>query len=80
MLALSVNALVAMRLAVRRPTPPLLPTGRRGRADRAIFSAALVLATTAGIIFEGVGALHESHPRAGIMLAVAILALFVNGT
>src|SRR5208283_1910638 len=39
-----------------------------------------VLATTAGIVFEGIGALHEhSPPRVGIMLVVAILALFVNG-
>jgi len=78
-LALSVS-LVAMRLAVRRPTPRFTYGLRRAEPIAAIFSAVLVLATTAGIVFEGVGALHgHSQPRVGIMLAVATLALFVNG-
>jgi cation diffusion facilitator family transporter len=78
-LALSVS-LLAMRLAVRRPTPRFTYGLRRAEPVAAIFSAVLVLATTAGIVFEGIGALHEhSPPRVGIMLVVAILALFVNG-
>ncbi len=78
-LALSVS-LVAMRLAVRRPTPRFTYGLRRAEPIAAIFSAVLVLATTGGIIFEGVGALHgHSEPRVGIMLVVATLALFVNG-
>ena len=78
-LALSVS-LLAMRLAVRRPTPRFTYGLRRAEPIAAIFSAGLVLATTGGIIFEGVGALHgHSEPRVGIMLVVATLALFVNG-
>ncbi|HEY3815871.1 MAG TPA: cation diffusion facilitator family transporter [Polyangiaceae bacterium] len=78
-LALAVS-LFAMRLAVRRPTPRFTYGLRRAEPVAAIFSALLVLATTAGIVFEGVDALHHhASPRAGIMLAVAIMALFVNG-
>jgi cobalt-zinc-cadmium efflux system protein len=78
-LALSVS-LLAMRLAVRRPTPRFTYGLRRAEPVAAIFSAFLVLATTGGIIFEGIGALHEhSPPKVGIMLVVAVLALFVNG-
>jgi cation diffusion facilitator family transporter len=78
-LALSVS-LLAMRLAVRRPTPRFTYGLRRAEPIAAIFSAVLVLATTGGIIFEGVEALHgHSEPRVGIMLVVATLALFVNG-
>ena len=40
----------------------------------------LVLATTAGIVFEGIGALHgHTPPRGGVMIVVATIALFVNG-
>jgi cation diffusion facilitator family transporter len=78
-LALSVS-LLAMRLAVRRPTPRFTYGLRRAEPIAAIFSAGLVLATTGGIVFEGVEALHgHSEPRVGIMLVVATLALFVNG-
>jgi cation diffusion facilitator family transporter len=78
-LALSVS-LLAMRLAVRRPTPRFTYGLRRAEPVAAIFSAGLVLATTAGIVFEGVEALHgHSAPRVGIMLVVATAALFVNG-
>ncbi len=78
-LALSVS-LLAMRLAVRRPTPRFTYGLRRAEPVAAIFSAGLVLTTTAGIVFEGVEALHgHSAPRAGIMLIVATAALFVNG-
>lgn len=78
-LALAVS-LFAMRLAVRRPTPRFTYGLRRAEPVAAIFSAVLVLATTAGIVFEGVAALKEhTPPKAGIMLAVAVIALFVNG-
>jgi cobalt-zinc-cadmium efflux system protein len=78
-LALGVS-LLAMRLAVRRPTPRFTYGLRRAEPVAAIFSALLVLATTAGIVFEGVEALKgRATPRAGIMLAVALMALVVNG-
>ena len=78
-LALGVS-LLAMRLAVRRPTPRFTYGLRRAEPVAAIFSAVLVLATTAGIVFEGVQALYGSaSPRAGIMLGVALMALVVNG-
>jgi cation diffusion facilitator family transporter len=78
-LALAVS-LVAMRLAVRRPTPRFTFGLRRAEPVAAIFSAGLVLATTAGILFEGIEALNQrTPPRAGVMLVVALLALVVNG-
>jgi cation diffusion facilitator family transporter len=78
-LALGVS-LFAMRLAVRRPTPRFTYGLRRAEPVAAIFSAVLVLLTTAGIVFEGIEALHEkTPPRATIMLVVATMALFVNG-
>jgi cation diffusion facilitator family transporter len=78
-LALAVS-LLAMRLAVRRPTPRFTYGLRRAEPVAAIFSASLVLATTVGIVVEGVEALSErTPPRAGIMLIVAALALVVNG-
>jgi cation diffusion facilitator family transporter len=78
-LALAVS-LLAMRLAVRRPTPRFTYGLRRAEPVAAIFSALLVLATTAGIVFEGVEALDErAVPRASIMLVVALMALGVNG-
>jgi cobalt-zinc-cadmium efflux system protein len=78
-LALGVS-LFAMRLAVRRPTPRFTYGLRRAEPVAAIFSAVLVLGTTLGIVFEGVQALHgKAQPHAGIMLVVAVMALFVNG-
>jgi cation diffusion facilitator family transporter len=78
-LALAVS-LVAMRLAVRRPTPRFTYGLRRAEPVAAIFSAFLVLATTIGIVFEGIQALHErTPPKAGIMLVIAVMALVVNG-
>jgi cation diffusion facilitator family transporter len=73
-------SLLAMRLAVRRPTPRFTYGLRRAEPVAAIVSALLVLVTTAGIVFEGVEALDSrAMPRAGIMLAVALMALVVNG-
>ena len=79
LLALGVS-LFAMRLAVRRPTPRFTYGLRRAEPVAAIFSALLVLMTTALIVAEGVQALREgAAPRAGIMIVVAVLALVVNG-
>jgi cobalt-zinc-cadmium efflux system protein len=78
-LALSAS-LLAMRLAVRRPTPRFTYGLRRAEPVAAIFSALLVLATTVGIVYEGIGALHGgTPPRATIMIAVASIAIMVNG-
>jgi cation diffusion facilitator family transporter len=78
-LALAVS-LLAMRLAVRRPTPRFTYGLRRAEPVAAVFSGLLVLATTAGIVFEGVEALDErATPRASVMLVVALMALVVNG-
>ena len=79
LLALGVS-LFAMRLAVRRPTPRFTYGLRRAEPVAAIFSALLVLMTTALIVVEGVQALREgAAPRAGIMIVVAALALVVIG-
>jgi cobalt-zinc-cadmium efflux system protein len=78
-LALGVS-LFAMRLAVRRPTARFTYGLRRAEPVAAIFSALLVLATTVGIVAEGVGALQGgTPPRASIMLVVAVMAIAVNG-
>jgi cation diffusion facilitator family transporter len=78
-LALAVS-LSAMRLAVRRPTPRFTFGLRRVEPVAAIFSAMLVLATTVLIVVEAIGALRgRPPPRPGIMLAVATMALLVNG-
>jgi len=73
-------SLLAMRLAVRRPTARFTYGLRRAEPVAAIFSALLVLATTGGIVAEGIGALQgQTPPRASIMLVVAVMAIFVNG-
>jgi cobalt-zinc-cadmium efflux system protein len=78
-LALGVS-LLAMRVAVRRPTPRFTYGLRRAEPVAAIFSAAVVLVTTAGIIVEGIEALHgRVAPKAGVMAVVAMLAIAVNG-
>jgi cation diffusion facilitator family transporter len=78
-LALGVS-LLAMRLAVRRPTPRFTFGLRRAEPVAAIFSAVLVLVTTLGIVVEGLEALRgHAPPRAGIMLVVAVMAIAVNG-
>jgi cation diffusion facilitator family transporter len=78
-LALGVS-LFAMRLAVARPTPRFTYGLRRAEPVAAIFSALLVLLTTVLIVTEGVESLQRNQPpKGGIMLVVAVLALFVNG-
>jgi cation diffusion facilitator family transporter len=73
-------SLLAMRLAVRGPSDRFTFGLRRAEPVAAIFSAVLVLGTTAAIVVEGIEALNERRPpKAGIMLLVAFLALLVNG-
>jgi cation diffusion facilitator family transporter len=73
-------SLLAMRLAVREPSARFTYGLRRAEPVAAIFSGVLVLGTSAVIVIEGLEALrgHEP-PKAGVMLAVATMALLVNG-
>jgi cation diffusion facilitator family transporter len=78
-LALAMS-LVAMRLAVRRPTPRFTFGLRRAEPVAAIFNATLVLGATVEIVNEAVGELRgHASPNATIMLVVAVAALGVNG-
>lgn len=73
-------SLFAMRLAIRRPTARFTYGLRRAEPVAAVFSALVVLATTIGILVEGIGALRgHTPPHATIMLVVAVMAIFVNG-
>lgn len=74
------TSLVAMRVAIRRPTPRFTFGLRRVEPVVAIFNAMLVLAVTVEIVFNAVRALEtKARPEAGIMLFVAAGALVVNG-
>jgi cobalt-zinc-cadmium efflux system protein len=78
-LALAMS-LLAMRVAVRKPTPRFTFGMRRAEPVAAIFNAMMVLAATAQIIREAVTELHGSGaPEAGLMMIVAVAALVVNG-
>jgi cobalt-zinc-cadmium efflux system protein len=78
-LALGAN-LLAMRIAVREPTPRFTYGLRRAEPMAAMAGALLVLATTSLVLAEAVRALHErTPPKAGIMLFFAFVALLVNG-
>ncbi len=75
-------SLVAMRLAVRRPTPRFTFGLRRAEPVAAIFNAMLVLGATIEIVRDGIEQLRGSGgepPHAGLMLIVSIGALGVNG-
>ena len=75
-----ITSLVAMRVAIRRPTPRFTFGLRRVEPVVAIFNAMLVLAATVGIVLNAVRALEtKAEPEAGIMLFVAAGALVVNG-
>ena len=77
--ALGTN-LVAMRVAVRRPTARFTFGLRRVEPVVAIFNALLVLAVTVEIVVNAAHALASSaRPEAGVMLVVASGALLVNG-
>lgn len=76
-----IGSLLAMRLAVRRPTPRFTYGLRRVEPIAALVSAGFVLVTTVGIVVEGLSALRDSRPpNPGLMLVVASAALLVNGT
>jgi cation diffusion facilitator family transporter len=78
-LALSMS-LLAMRIAIRRPTPRFTFGMRRAEPVAAIFNSGLVLLATLEIVHEGIEELQGSgQPRAYIMLIVAGAALVVNG-
>ncbi len=77
--ALATN-LVAMRVAVRRPTPRFTFGLRRVEPVVAIFNALLLLGVTVEIVANAIHALAtRASPEAGIMLFVASGALVVNG-
>ena len=79
-LALAMS-LMAMRLAVRRPTPRFTFGLRRAEPVAAMINAMLVLVATGEIVRRAVSALrgHEEPPEGSIMLYVAMGALIVNG-
>jgi len=73
-------SLWAMRLSVRPPSGKYTFGLRRAEPLAALLNAVLILVTTAEIIHESIGHLRgEEDPKGSIMLAVAILALGVNG-
>jgi cobalt-zinc-cadmium efflux system protein len=72
--------LLAMRIAVREPTPRFTYGLRRAEPIAALMGAVLVLGTTALLVAEGVHAFRErTPPRAGLMLVFALMALCVKG-
>lgn len=79
-LALGVS-LVAMRIAVRRPTARFSFGLRRAEPVAAIFNAMLVLGATFEIVTHAIEALSGGveEPQGAIMLVVALAALVVNG-
>jgi cation diffusion facilitator family transporter len=74
------TSLVAMRVAIRRPTPRFTFGLRRVEPVVAIFNAVLILGVTIEIVVNAIHALAtRAEPEAGIMLFVAAGALVVNG-
>jgi len=74
------TALVAMRLAVRRPTLRFTYGLRRIEPFAAFLNGLLVLAAAGHIVHEGLENLEEgASPRADVMLFVASAAFIVNG-
>lgn len=73
-------SLVAMRVAVRRPTARFTFGLRRAEPVAALTNGLLVLGATVEIVRRAIGALQgEEAPESGIMLVVAGFALVVNG-
>lgn len=78
-LALALS-LLAMRLAVRRPTARLTYGLRRAEPVAAMINSLLVLGATVEIVRDGFEQLEsDASPESGIMLVVSVLALVVNG-
>lgn len=73
-------SLIAMRIAVRRPTARFTFGLRRAEPVAAIVNGTLVLIATFEIIRRAIEALrYQEAPESGIMLIVAAFALVVNG-
>jgi cation diffusion facilitator family transporter len=73
-------SLLAMRVAVRRPTAHFTFGLRRAEPVAAIVNGTLVVVATVEIVRRAILALaNQEPPEAGIMLAIAALALVVNG-
>lgn len=78
-LALSMS-LLAMRIAVRRPTARFTFGLRRAEPVAAIVNGTLVLLATFEIVRRAIVALHgQEAPESGLMLVIAGFALVVNG-
>jgi cobalt-zinc-cadmium efflux system protein len=73
-------SLWAMRISVRPPSGKYTFGLRRAEPLAALLNAVLILVTTVEIVHESIGHLRgDEDPKGSIMLAVAILALGVNG-
>jgi cation diffusion facilitator family transporter len=73
-------SLIAMRIAVRRPTARFTFGLRRAEPVAAIVNGTLVLIATFEIVRRAIEALrYQEAPESGIMLIVAAFALVVNG-
>lgn len=73
-------ALVAIRIAARRPTARFTYGLRRAEPIAAIVNAVLVLAATAVVVADAIDDLRHGgiRPHADIMLYVSVVALVVN--
>lgn len=73
-------SLLAMRIAVRRPTARFTFGLRRAEPIAAIVNGTLVIVATIEIVRRAIVGLQSPEPpEAGIMLVIAVLALAVNG-
>ena len=74
-----VVSLVAVRWARRAPTAARSYGYHRGTILAALANAAMILAVSAFILYEGVRRLGESHPvQGGLVVAVALAAFVIN--
>lgn len=73
-------SLLAMRIAVRRPTARFTFGLRRAEPVAAIVNGTLVVIATIEIVRRAIDALrYQEAPESGLMLVVAAFALVVNG-
>ena len=74
-----VVSLVAVRWARRAPTAERSYGYHRGTILAALVNAAMILAVTAGIVYEGLRRLATPEPvRGGVVLGVALAAFAIN--
>ncbi|HEV2760680.1 MAG TPA: cation diffusion facilitator family transporter [Acidimicrobiales bacterium] len=74
-----VVSLVAVRWARRAPTAERSYGYHRGTILAALANAAMILAVSAFIVYEGVRRLGDSHPvQGGLVVAVALAAFVIN--